>query len=125
MTELKPLPKWILIVTGLFALLELGVSVALCLSPQAVLDTVDLNAKGVNYVIYMWAARQFAFGFILAWATFKRSVPMLTLAYIFFLVIMIGDFVIGLVQKENAIMISSLVMMVICGALIAALNKRK
>ena len=54
MTEAhKSLPKWILIVSGLFALMELMVSVSLCFSPQLVLETVDLNAKGVNYVIYM------------------------------------------------------------------------
>jgi hypothetical protein len=62
----KSLPKWILIVSGLFALLELMVSLSLCFSPQSVLETVDLNAKGVDYLIYMWAARQFALGFILS-----------------------------------------------------------
>ena len=48
------LPKWILIVSGLFSLLELMVSLLLCFSPQSVLETVDLNAKGVDYLIYMW-----------------------------------------------------------------------
>jgi hypothetical protein len=52
MTEAqKSLPKWVLIVSGLFALLELMVSVSLCLSPQSVVDTVDLSAKGVYYII--------------------------------------------------------------------------
>ncbi len=87
--EQKSLPKWILIVSGFFALMELGVSVSLCVSPQSVLETVDLNAKGVDYLIYMWAARQFALGFIFAFATFKKSIPMLTIAYIFFLVMCI------------------------------------
>jgi hypothetical protein len=72
-------------VSGFFALLEIMVSFALSFSPQSVLETVDLNAKGVDYLIYMWAARQFALGFIFGFATFKRSVPMLTIAYIFFL----------------------------------------
>jgi hypothetical protein len=44
--ELKSIPKWILIVSGLFALLGLIVSSILCFSPQSVLQTVDLNAKG-------------------------------------------------------------------------------
>ncbi|MEQ1588233.1 MAG: hypothetical protein ABL895_20285, partial [Cyclobacteriaceae bacterium] len=88
----KSLPNWILIISGLFALLELMVSVLLCFSPEAVLETVDLNAKGVNYLIYMWAARQFALGFIVGFATLKKSIPMLTLAYIFFLVMFVGDF---------------------------------
>ena len=64
-----------LIVSGFFALLELGVSVALCVSPESTVETVDLTAKGVDYLIYMWAARQFALGFIFAFATFKKSPP--------------------------------------------------
>ncbi|MBI2279726.1 MAG: hypothetical protein HYU68_03420 [Bacteroidetes bacterium] len=74
MTETpKSLPKWILIVSGLFALMELMVSVTLCFSPQSVLETVDLNAKGVDYVVYMWAARQFALGFIFGFATINYT----------------------------------------------------
>ncbi len=126
MTEAqKLLPKWILIVSGLFALLELMVSVLLCFSPQSVLETVDLNAKGVDYLIYMWAGRQFALGFIFAFATFKKSIPMLTIAYSFFLVMFIGDFFIGISQKENSLIISALVMCIISSAMIVAINRRK
>lgn len=126
MTEAKkPLPKWILIVSGLFAILELGVSISLCVSPQAVLETVDLNAKGVDYVVYMWAARQFALGFIFAFATIKKSVPMLTIAYIFFLVMFVGDFLIGISQQDNSLVVSALVMCIISSVLIFVLNKRK
>ena len=46
--EQKSLPKWILIVSGFFALMELMVSVSLYFSPQSVLETVDLSAKGVD-----------------------------------------------------------------------------
>jgi len=126
MAELqKSLPTWILIVSGLFALMELIVSLSLCISPQSFLETVDLNAKGVHYLIYMWATRQFALGFILAFATFKRSVPMLTLAFIFMLVMFIGDLFVGIAQKENSLIIAALVMCVISSALIVAINKRK
>jgi hypothetical protein len=123
--EQKSLPKWILIVSGLFALMELLVSLAICFSPQSVLDTVDLNAKGVYYLIYMWAARQFALGFIFAFATYKKSIPMLTIAYIFFLVMFVGDFFIGISQKENSLIISALIMCFISSAMIFAINKRK
>ena len=126
MTEEKQsLPKWILIVSGLFALLEIIVSLALCFSPQSVLETVDLNAKGVDYVIYMWATRQFALGFIFAFATLKKSIPMLTIAYVFFLVMFVGDFIIGILQKENPLIISALVMCIISSALLYAINKKK
>ena len=126
MTELqRSIPKWILIVSGLFALLEIGVSLSICFSPQSVLETVDLNAKGVDYLIYMWAVRQFALGFIFGFATFKRSVPMLTIAYIFLLVMFIGDLFIGIWQKENSLIIAASVMCIIASALLVALNKRK
>lgn len=118
-------PKWILIVSGLFALLELTVSVSLCVSPESALETVDLTAKGVDYLIYMWAARQFALGFIFAFATFKRSVPMLTLAYIFFLVMFVGDLFIGISQRENALIMSAIVMCIISSAMLFVLNRRK
>jgi hypothetical protein len=123
--EQKPLPKWILIVSAFFALMELGVSLSLCIAPESVLETVDLTAKGVNYVIYMWAARQFALGFIFGFATFKKSAPMLTIAYIFFLVMFVGDFFIGILQKENALVISAAVMCVISSAMLYAINKRR
>jgi len=123
--EQKSLPKWILIVSGLFALLELGVSLSLCFSPQSVAEKVDLNAKGVDFLIYMWAGRQFALGFIFAFATFKKSLPMLTIAYIFFLVMFVGDFFIGISQKDNSLIIAAVVMCIISSALIFAINKRK
>ena len=123
--EKKLLPKWIFIVSALFALLELGVSVSLCISPQSVLETVDLNAKGIDYLIYLWATRQFALGFIFGFATFKRSAAMLTITYIFFLVMFVGDFFIGISQKENSLIISALVMCIVSSAMIFAINKRR
>jgi hypothetical protein len=121
----KSIPKWILIVSGIFALLEIMVSLSLCFSPQSVVETVDFHAKGVDYLIYMWAARQFALGFIFGFATLKKSIPMLTIAYIFFLVMFVGDFLIGISQKENSLIIAALVMCVISSALLFAINKKK
>lgn len=121
----KSLPKWILIVSGLFAIMEIMVSVSLFFSPQSVLETVDLNAKGVDYLIDMWAIRQFALGVIFAFATLKRSIPMLTLAYIFLLVMFIGDFFVGFSQHNSSLIIAAVVMCIISSALIFAINKRK
>ncbi len=121
----KSLPKWILIVSGLLALLEIMVSLSLCFSPHSFLQNVDLNAQGVDYLIYMWAARQFALGFIFGYATYKKSVPMLTIAYIFFLVMIIGDLLIGIFQKNNSLVIAALVMCIFSSALIFAVNKSK
>ena len=119
------LPKWILIVSGIIALMELMVSISLCISPQSVLETVDLTAKGVDYVIYMWAARQFALGVIFAYATFKKSIPMLTICYIFFLVMMVGDFFIGIWQGESALIMSAAVMCIISAVMIFVISKRR
>ena len=123
-TAHNSLPKWILVVSGVIALLELGVSLSLCFSPESVLESVDLKAKGVDYLIYMLAARQFALGFIFGFATIKKSIPMLTLAYIFFLVMMVGDLFIGISQKENPLIIGALVMLIISSAMIFIINKR-
>jgi hypothetical protein len=122
--EQKSLPKWILIVSGLFALIELMVSVSICFSPESVLETVDLNAKGIYYLIYMWAARQFALGFIFGFATYKRSIPMLTIAYIFFLVIFVGDFLVGISQKENSLIIAALIMCIVSSTMLYLINKK-
>ena len=122
--EQKSLPKWILIVSGLFALLGLMVSSTLCFSPQSVLQTVDLNATGVDYLIYMWAARQFAEGFIFGYATLKKSIPMLTIAYIFFLVMNVGDFFIGISQHDSSLYIGAGVMCIIASTMLYFINKQ-
>ncbi|MBL0007025.1 MAG: hypothetical protein IPP25_07485 [Saprospiraceae bacterium] len=121
----KSLPLWILIVSGLFALLEILVSFLICFSPQSVLETVDLTAKGVDYLMYMWAARQFALGFIFGFATLKKSIPMLTIAYIFFLVMFVGDFLIGISQKENSLVMSAIVMCIVSSAMLFVINRRR
>lgn len=122
---MKDVPKWILIVSGFFALLEITVSLLIYYSPQSVLDNVDLTAKGVDYLVYMWAARQFALGFIFGFATLKKSIPMLTISYIFFLIMFAGDFLIGIIKKESPLIISALVMCIISSVLIFVLNKQK
>lgn len=124
MTEaLKSPPRWILIVSGLFALMEILVSVSLFAAPESVIETVDFKAKGVEYVVQMWAVRQFALGFIFAFATLKRSIPMLTTAYIFFLVMFVGDLTIGILQQETSLVIAALAMITISSVLIFALNR--
>ncbi len=123
--EQRSLSKGVLFISGLFALLEITVSIGLYLAPESIVETVDLSAKGVDYVIHMWAARQFALGFIFAFATYKKSAPMLTIAYIFFLVMFMGDLLIGISQKENALIISAIVMCLVSSAMIYTLNKRR
>jgi hypothetical protein len=120
----KPIATGILIVSGIFALMEIAVSILLCIAPESVLDAADLTASGVRYLFYMWAARQFALGFIFAFATFKRSAPMLTITYIFFLVMFVGDFFVGISQHESGVMVSAVVMCAISSVMIFAINRR-
>lgn len=120
---INQLPSWTLVVSGIIALLELLVSLALCIAPESVVEDVDLSAKGVDYLVYIWAVRQFALGVIFAFATWKRSVPMLTIAYIFFLVMMIGDFLMGIHQGNSSLILAALIMSVVSGLLIYAINK--
>jgi hypothetical protein len=101
------------------------VSVSLWFFPQSVMETLDLNATGVQMVVQMWGVRQFALGFIFAFAILKKSISMLTIAYIFFLVMFIGDLTIGISQKENGLIISALLMCILSSFMIYAINKRK
>ncbi len=123
--EQKSIPKWILIVSGLFGLMEIMVSLAMYFSPHSVIDTVDLTAKGVDYLISMWASRQFALGIIFIYATVRKSIPMLTIAYIFFLVMFAGDFLIGISQGENSLILSASVMGVISAVMLFVINRSK
>lgn len=122
--EIKLTPLWILIVSGLFAILGLLVTSTLIFSPASALKTVDLNAKGVDYLIYMWAARQLAVGFIFGFATFKKSIPMLMIAYIFFLVMNVADFFIGISQHDRSLYIGAGVMCIIASFMLYFLNKQ-
>ena len=120
----RPVLTWILIVSAIFAIMEIGVSYILWSSPQSVLKTLDINAQGVDYLGKMWAIRQFALGVCIAYATLKRSAPMLSLSYLFLLVMFVGDMIIGIMRKENQLIITAVVMVVISLVMFVALNKR-
>jgi len=50
---------------------------------------------------------------------------MLTLAYIFFVIMFLGDLIVGVLQKNNSLIIGRLVMILIASALIFLINKKK
>jgi len=107
------IPKWILIVSILFALLGFMVSTTLLFAPENAIKTVDFEANGVDYLIQMWAVRQFTVGFIFLYSVIKKSKPMLNIAFIFFLVMNIGDIIIGFLQDDNSLIIGASIMAVI------------
>lgn len=104
------LANWILLLSGLFALLELFVSFVIWFTPEAVVENLDLTAKGVDYIVRMWAVRQFALGGIFVYALIKKSASMLSVAYVFFLLMFLGDLLIGVLQKELALILSGCLM---------------
>lgn len=124
-TSPNKLPSWILIVSALFALMEIGVSLSLFFNPESIADKVDLTAKGVNFLIVMWATRQFALGVIFAFAVIKKSRPMLTLAYLFFAVMFAGDTIVGISQNEIPLIISGAMMCVVAFTVILFINKKE
>ena len=117
--------KWIIILTALLALMEIGVSLYLFLMPESMADQMDLQAKGAGYLIGMWSTRQFALGVMLAFAAFKRSAPMLMAAYIFVLVMFIGDLVVGIKEQDNMLMASALVMSALAGLVLYELYRKR
>lgn len=119
----KPVALWILIITGLFALMELGGGFAICFSKDSVPETVDATAKGVDLLLQMWGSRQVALGVILAVAVLKRSVPMLTLSYIFLLVMFLADLMMGLSHNDLGMLISGAVMTAISLVMLYFVNR--
>ena len=118
-------PTWLRIVGFVFAVLAFAVSSSLFLAPEQVLENTDLKANGVHYLIQMWAARQFALGCTFAFASMKKQTPLISLAFVFFLVMNIADFLIGISQKDNGLIIGSLVMCVIAGIILLLANKER
>ena len=122
--EQKPLPVWILIVSGLFALLEIMVGILLFTSPQSMLETIDFTSKDTLFLAQMWAGRQLALGVILAYATFKKSISMLTVCYLFLLVMFLGDLIAGVMQKDNTTIMAAVVMSVVAASMLFVLGRR-
>lgn len=49
---------------------------------------------------------------------------MLTISYIFFLVMFAGDFIIGISQKDDSLIMSALIMCFVSSVLIVAINRQ-
>lgn len=121
----KTAPAWLRIVAYFFAFMAFLVSFTLLFAPAGVLENVDLNAKGVDYLIQMWAARQFAMGCIFFYGAVKKQIALILQAVLFFLVMNLGDFLIGLAQKDNGLIIGAMVMCVLSGLILLLTDKNK
>ncbi len=123
--EKPTIQKWILLLSGLFALLELFVSFTIWFTPEVVIENIDLTANGVQYIVRMWAVRQFALGGIFVYAIIKKSASMLRVAYLFFLLMFLGDLFIGILQHEMGLIVSAIVMCIISIVCMYFLSKNK
>ncbi|HRH62610.1 MAG TPA: hypothetical protein PLI68_04710 [Bacteroidia bacterium] len=123
--EKPTIQKWILLLSGLFTLLELFVSFTIWFTPEVVIENIDLTANGVQYIVRMWAVRQFALGGIFVYAIIKKSASMLRVAYLFFLLMFLGDLVIGILQHEMGLIVSAIVMCIISIVCMYFLSKNK
>lgn len=121
----KVVATWILVVSGLFALMEIGAAMSLFFFPETMADQIDLAATGTRFLMYMWATRQFALGVIFAYALFRRSVPMLILSYVFFLVMFLGDGIIGIILHDTTLLMSAILMSLISSVMLFALRKSR
>lgn len=124
MDPTKNLPLWLIIVSGMFAALEIMVSFSIWFTPETVVEVSTLKSNGVIFLTRMWAVRQFALGSIIGFATWKKSTPMLTLSYIFLLIMFLGDGLVGIVQKEQPLIMAAGLMCCISGAILFMLHKK-
>lgn len=125
MTTPAKVSVWILLLSGIFAIMEIIAGISICFSPESVIETADIRTEGVDSILYMWGVRQFALGVIFAFAAIRRSAPMLTIAYIFFFVMFAGDLIIGIVQQNQSLIVGAVVMCLLSAALLYALNSKK
>ena len=71
----------------------------------------------------MWAVRQFALGIIFAFGITKRSTAALSAAYLFFLIMMLGDVVISLKYAIMPMTITSILFALLAGWVLFKLNR--
>lgn len=76
-------PNRLRIAAFIFAILACIVTSTLIFSPASALQQVDLQARGVDYLISMWAARQFAMGCIFFIGAWRKSYTIITTAFTF------------------------------------------
>ncbi len=119
----KAIPTWILVVSYLSAALAFLVAAYLYFSPADVLENVNLKARGVSYLTQMWAARQATLGVLFLYAAGRKSVSLLTAAWLFFGAMNVFDAAIGLARHDNGLTSGAVVMFSIAGGMLFFLRK--
>jgi hypothetical protein len=113
--ELRPIPRWISIVSLLISALGLFVAGALYLNPEAFIKDVDLSSQGTRFLANMWAARQSSLAFIVGSATIKKAAPMLHIALVAYCLMNIQDAIIGARRGDTSLVIGATFFSVLTG----------
>jgi ABC-type transport system involved in cytochrome c biogenesis permease subunit len=119
----KSVATWILVVSFLSAALAFLVAAYLYFSPADVLENVNLKARGFSYLTQMWAARQATLGVLFLYAAGRKSVSLLTAAWLFFGVMNLLDAAIGVERHDRGLTEGAVVMCVIAGVMLYFLYK--
>lgn len=102
------IPTWISIVAGLMAALGLFVGASLYISPGTFVPDIDFSDSGIQFLTQMWAARQIAIAGIIAYSLLRKSVPMLTISLIAYVLMNIQDAIIGFSRNDMGLLFGAL-----------------
>lgn len=105
--------------------MEIGAGITLFFFPETMADQIDLAATGTRFLMYMWATRQFALGLIFAVSVFRKSGQMLSLAYLFLLVMFLGDSLVGTMLHDYSLLASSALMSLISATMLYVLRRKR
>ncbi len=118
------IPKWIRIIASFIALLSLFVGVSLYASPDTFIPNIDFSESGVRFLTAMWAARQIAIGAIIIFALIRKSVPMLILALLGYLIMNVQDIIIGWVNNDTGLAFGASFFTILAGIMCFKLYKK-
>ncbi len=118
------IPKWINIVSIIIALLSLFVAISLYFFPEQVVKNADLMALGSLFLVKMWAARQLAIALIIGYSIFKKSIPMLQISLIAYLLMNLQDAIIGLLQNDLGLIAGATFFTFLSGVMVWRLSQK-
>jgi hypothetical protein len=119
------IPRWIRITSAALCWLGLFVGGSLYISPGKFIPDIDFAAPGPHYLVLMWAARQVALAFILGYAVFRGSVPILQAALIAYCLMNVQDAGIGIWRNDVPLIIGAASFTLLSAAMVAALHEKK
>ena len=118
------IPKWVLAFSYIFSLLGFFISIALYVSPQTFLTTIDFHARGAWYLLHMFASRELAIALGMGYAAWKKSASMLKIVLIVYVIMNIQDAFIGFFVNDLGLLIGAFVVGAIAASMAYCLSKK-